>query len=955
MSKSINDIYQQMQRQRQAALEQNRIIQQNLEAQREAQRQEWLRRRRIDESISTFLANSTSSSAAGGSIQKNITVLTEKTKSGLLFIESVNSGNWQYYSIDFDNIRYDGPIDTIFDRNIYQMWNRYTIESGGYTIIFRNSDNDSYEFLWIDKDGNIIENTHINNNNFEIYSLEGKWIALIDRNENILWYFNGEKLKTDSTILSGKSNWEIGSQKHDTNSIAFNLYTKEVIDEENNIYLTRHYVVDINSIRFILQYQNNIGEEYEEMPFMYCGNDKVLYLGYRRVDNESTTHYTSFKIYDSMGVLNEEISLGEDITTYNIRYSGKNKILLMFWDGENNIGEYKIYLYNSSTGILNQYTESVETYSNYMVNYRDFDPNDFNNNAPNNTITLTFYSDYTSNGNITIPMLAKIYYSFGDNEFSSYIIKNELSDENKGFFIDNISISPNSVIVPYDNGDLTVSFLILKHTSENIITTDKQSDILYIDDYATGEKMLFSLLGNNDFEGSYILFDSFGNIISTLPTIGDNYDTVYNYDTIIVRGNNSEFYTNDYSEEWLEIPYVNNYQNPSPYYNENHTKPGIIIEILESGRIYWFGDAGEANSISDGGDDLFDGGNIIQTNLSIQNSLNIDYTHSRMNNSDGEASINDFAMLTTVTNGDSLFGTGSSYFTNLYPGLFTLVAENIDIDMFSISGNLGSDSNAFWKELSNYTTIHNSNEYTIYVGQEMDTSKSDPSLVQIIIINSDGQGVTHSNNISTDMYDQNITGNIPSNLYYILTSKYKSEETTEEEIKNLVSNYLDNVDNDNIIDINDILSSLNQNYESITDALPPHGSENVLLRLISRENLLLKGIPNYTSIGIGNDSFAIAYENPNNNNNISISLYSITGDLLQTKDTEDNVSYDVITSGERMLFITYIKSFDDNIYANINIHIVGKEKIETFQDKSIWGPSLPIQYIINDYVWWDDY
>jgi hypothetical protein len=48
---------------------------------------------------------------------------------------------------------------------------------------------------------------------------------------------------------------------------------------------------------------------------------------------------------------------------------------------------------------------------------------------------------------------------------------------------------------------------------------------------------------------------------------------------------------------------------------------------------------------------------------------------------------------TIIANGSYWFGDGSSYFTNLYPGLFVLVARNIDIDMFMVDGELGADNN----------------------------------------------------------------------------------------------------------------------------------------------------------------------------------------------------------------------------------------------------------------------
>jgi len=103
--------------------------------------------------------------------------------------------------------------------------------------------------------------------------------------------------------------------------------------------------------------------------------------------------------------------------------------------------------------------------------------------------------------------------------------------------------------------------------------------------------------------------------------------------------------------------------------------------------------------IADGARNMFDGGLYINTNLNQpypinDNSLSLPFTHSVMFFSDSSEGI-DFATydistdeysydsmlkdgLVVTTN--DFFGTGSSYFTNMYPGLFVMAADNISID-----------------------------------------------------------------------------------------------------------------------------------------------------------------------------------------------------------------------------------------------------------------------------------
>ena len=74
-------------------------------------------------------------------------------------------------------------------------------------------------------------------------------------------------------------------------------------------------------------------------------------------------------------------------------------------------------------------------------------------------------------------------------------------------------------------------------------------------------------------------------------------------------------------------------------------------------------------SISDGGNDMYDGGNFLNTNRATA----IPYT-------DG-----------VIVDGSSDFGPGSKYFTAKYPGLFVMGAAGVSISTFRISGDNGAD------------------------------------------------------------------------------------------------------------------------------------------------------------------------------------------------------------------------------------------------------------------------
>ena len=194
----------------------------------------------------------------------------------------------------------------------------------------------------------------------------------------------------------------------------------------------------------------------------------------------------------------------------------------------------------------------------------------------------------------------------------------------------------------------------------------------------------------------------------------------------------------------------------------------------ESGNPSWF------NAINDGGIDMYDGGNLINTNLthsydSSKNnaSLNfttptrwnvIPYTHTQ------HTSVTfNFIGDGTVDDGTSYFGAGSEYFTNLYPGMFVLAARNINITEFHVTGNIGTDGGGLIAT-DDFTITVAGNEYAVY--RKSVYNSPDPSINHIFIIPGNGSGVTHTWDTTRQCDDdaiQNLTG--IDAIYYLLLAK----------------------------------------------------------------------------------------------------------------------------------------------------------------------------------------
>lgn len=237
--------------------------------------------------------------------------------------------------------------------------------------------------------------------------------------------------------------------------------------------------------------------------------------------------------------------------------------------------------------------------------------------------------------------------------------------------------------------------------------------------------------------------------------------------------------------------------------------------------LFLFNDVSTTNyDITDGGLNLLDNGNSLNTNLNT----NIPYTHTQMTdppvNFEGQAGEINFLSSSSVNAGDSYFGSSSNYFTNLYPGLFVLVTENTSCNEFYIDGGVGDDCNS---DLNSYQKTYTgfSENYTAFVKRYYNNISGNPSNNHIIIVNGVASGITHDYNSAgcdSDFHSlSGLTSAGTNKIYYLLLSQYPGEQIFNEQIDDIVEQFINLTDT---FGISSILSNLNTQYNNITNILP---------------------------------------------------------------------------------------------------------------------------------------
>lgn len=198
--------------------------------------------------------------------------------------------------------------------------------------------------------------------------------------------------------------------------------------------------------------------------------------------------------------------------------------------------------------------------------------------------------------------------------------------------------------------------------------------------------------------------------------------------------------------------------------------------------IEWFG-------ISDGGDDLEDGGNYLNTNLTqlyddikednVDGINSIPNSHTPAYNDYSYDFVNFFGYAYKPTNldgyvrdGSAYFGAGSEYFTSMYSGMFCLVANNIDIEEFSVCGDSGTDGSGY-VQANSFEIIVKGQTYACFLKS---IYGDDPSMNQIIITNGSLDGLTQLYDTSSSYDDHCIQGLTGRDfIAYILVTRGKDE------------------------------------------------------------------------------------------------------------------------------------------------------------------------------------
>ena len=222
--------------------------------------------------------------------------------------------------------------------------------------------------------------------------------------------------------------------------------------------------------------------------------------------------------------------------------------------------------------------------------------------------------------------------------------------------------------------------------------------------------------------------------------------------------------------------------------NRNYTDLTSLVPSL-----FLFTDGVTGDNISDGGNDMYDGGNRLNTNIS--GTGNIDYSDN-------------------VIMASTEFGPDGKYFTRKNPGLFVLAADLDNVSLFNITGNLGADGSGN-SDGTILTSNLNGSTFTAFINRTYNAG--DPSINRMIIVK-DNPNAAHTYLTSTQDEDHEVTGlNTSSRLYYLLFAAQSGLYVADTDMQNILDQFVSMLDAPSYLTISPISDTISSGDSSVVN------------------------------------------------------------------------------------------------------------------------------------------
>ena len=872
----------------------------------------------------------------GGSLQYNVSNPT--TQTALVVFKEIGYANYQYYIANNASGAINGPFDTGVAQADYSIGDLTagTIQYGGYALRFYRGDINENKIIFIDSTGMVVDTITAITVDATMVNNSGRFITVTDYDAGLLWIFDGTNVLTDETAFTGTTNFDLD----DAYLAGVGMSTLSA----GGVY--KYYICNSTSVTKIYETTDPVNT----LDFnTYFNANKVIV---KTINDDGLL--IKLEVVSLTGTIEETITIDPLVyTAHDFQFYGSGSWFLHLRNGGDLTVEHRVYNYDGTTNTLDYISVDAEIYTSWDYVYRSRGLSSNYSYPVVENAAITFYGATFGNANGFLEIDECRIFNFFAGSLPSYF---DFADgESKRIYLDDAGVNKNFFLYLVDNdNDDTISSLVIKAGVAPIVTNLANTiiDLDDIDINEVGEKINIIVEYSS---GEPVTLDTYVYTYSAnglklpgrleLDTESHSYQSGYN--TYIVEGDGNYNFINSTTGVWSQYQAYGNEAISDFFTQADQTRAPYVFTYEDNVVLY------------------------THTQLSVEN--------------DGEEP-ETFIMDGTVTAGTDQFGSGSSYFTNLYPGLFVLAAKAIDISSFKISGGLGSDGNGDFSTdilpISGY-----SKTYTAYIKTVGETT--DPSVNHIIIIDTDGTGVSHNFDETNEDDYHEITGiSAATEIHYLLFAKDAGVEATELEITDVITEYLDLVDGANIATT---LSTLNLNYSNITDIFPAYDSgepgqiyyfsdsgdgqynriDNGGNDMYDTGNIITTSVTAPSPIRVFNgtgsvnsysipqfDGFSLGKNrmivwNEAQAQDLTIRHYSIQGSLLNTVSIPQPVIEYSSYTEDRGLVIAEDKVFDGSIYYSTRFYSFSPFGVD-YVEVNLPDTAHRLRIVVNDWGWFND-
>lgn len=477
-------------------------------------------------------------------------------------VESTNYGAVTMNSTDFTADIIDFGVDATY----WTIGDIVPLQESGFLYEFYGRNNGLEKFVvFTDYDNQLIGTFTATTDNRNISVLDGGWVMYNDGGNGVLTVSNGTTFQNFG--------WDVN-----TNFIDIQ-WDWDVVNREKSFVFEKGTTGGYDSTFYIVKQDGTITDFYTLAESGYTADFKLQFdttFMISVIFDELNQVYQEFDIRDENGSIigDSYVLSGASYNSYNYEFYGDNKVVLIFWDNNDNTVDYKIYHFDGNTNIMTIETHNREFYPEFSVN----------NNA-------RFYPDNNISDNVVITFYQSVNWNNFAYEVSKCDIVYMLSGQT-GFTTYNFVTDTNKIISPW--GQLTNNGWFTSASDEsgycNILCINSVDGVVLSNteilantvgswNYDAIGNNFFSVITTNGGSDNHMIYNDYtGVILDTLFYSGSSYSWWSTTNLLYLTVNNTDaFYLNNSTTEFAQTTYYNSIQYVRTYFTDTFLDPDTLF------------------------------------------------------------------------------------------------------------------------------------------------------------------------------------------------------------------------------------------------------------------------------------------------------------------------------------------------------------------------------------------